>query len=70
MATLSALAKYRRANGLTFKELGLHIGKSASTAFKYESGAVRIPSERLLIIEKMTGIPRNKLRPDLFGSLK
>lgn len=29
--------------------------------------AKRIPAERVLAVEAATGIPRSKLRPDLFG---
>ncbi len=36
------------------------------------SGAIsqwkKVPADRLLAVESATGIPREKLRPDLFGS--
>lgn len=30
----------------------------------------RVPSDRVLIVEKVTGIPRDELRPDLYGELE
>lgn len=29
----------------------------------------RVPSDRVLIVERVTGIPRADLRPDLYGEL-
>jgi DNA-binding transcriptional regulator YdaS (Cro superfamily) len=29
----------------------------------------RIPSDRVLVVERVTGIPRTLLRPDLYGEL-
>lgn len=29
----------------------------------------RVPSDRVLVVEKVTGIPRAELRPDLYGEL-
>lgn len=30
----------------------------------------RVPSDRVLIVERVTGIPRAELRPDLYGELE
>lgn len=30
----------------------------------------RVPSDRILTVEKVTGIPRGELRPDLYGELE
>lgn len=31
------------------------------------SGWKKVPAERVLAVEKITGIPRDKIRPDLYG---
>ena len=30
----------------------------------------RVPSDRILVVERVTGIPRATLRPDLYGELE
>ncbi|RUU79985.1 Cro/CI family transcriptional regulator [Mesorhizobium sp. M7A.F.Ca.MR.362.00.0.0] len=30
----------------------------------------RVPSDRVLIVERVSGIPRGELRPDLYGELE
>jgi DNA-binding transcriptional regulator YdaS (Cro superfamily) len=39
----------------------LGISQPAVTAWK------RVPASRVLVVEKITGISRHKLRPDVFG---
>ncbi len=34
---------------------------------RFENGRRRVPAERVLDIEKVTGISRHDLRPDVFG---
>lgn len=29
----------------------------------------RVPSDRILVVERVSGIPRDELRPDLYGEL-
>lgn len=45
-----------------------------AAACKITHGAVsqwrRVPSDRVLIVERVTGIPRAELRPDLYGELE
>jgi DNA-binding transcriptional regulator YdaS (Cro superfamily) len=44
--------------------------KRVAEALKITHGAVsqwkRVPAERVLDVEKLTGIPRHMLRPDIF----
>lgn len=42
------------------------LGVSPSTITRWSSEG--IPADRVLEIERVTGIPRRELRPDLFGS--
>lgn len=44
-----------------------------AAACKITHGAVsqwdRVPSDHVLTVERLTGIPRDELRPDLYGEL-
>jgi transcriptional regulator with XRE-family HTH domain len=61
------LTKYRKAKGATLLEMGKALGVDKSTLMRWEHG--RVPPERLAEIERLTGIPRRKLRPDIFGKI-
>jgi DNA-binding transcriptional regulator YdaS (Cro superfamily) len=50
-----------KAGGLTI--LADHLGISKQNVF----GWWRIPAEKVLEIERLTGISRHELRPDVFG---
>ncbi len=57
-----------------FKEyLGQERGRAIRLAeeLKVTPGAIsqwdRVPAERVVEVERVTGIPRHKLRPDIFG---
>lgn len=49
-----------RANG--FAGLGRLIGVSAQAIWQWQ----RVPAERVLDVERVTGVARSKLRPDLY----
>lgn len=55
---------YRRARGMTLSDFGAEIGVHKACVSKWERFG--LPSERIIQIESLTGIPRAKLRPDLF----
>jgi len=44
------------------------LGVSAVQVSRYESGLKRIPAEKAVVIEKLFGIPRERLRPDIFAT--
>jgi len=48
------------------RELARRLGISPSSILEWR----RIPSDRILQVESVTGISRKKLRPDLYGKRK
>lgn len=54
------------------KERGLRL--KVARALKITHGAVsqwkRVPAERVIVVEALTGIPRERLRPDLYPPRK
>jgi DNA-binding transcriptional regulator YdaS (Cro superfamily) len=61
----SPLTKYRMATQTTLEQLGNILGVNKTTVLRWEKR--RIPAERVSEVERVTGIPRQKLRPDIFG---
>ena len=61
----TSLSRYRAETGKTLEVLGEALGVNKSTVLRWEQD--RIPAERVIDVEKATGIPRAQLRPDLFG---
>ena len=61
---LSPITAYRNAKGLTLEQFAARIPVNKTTVMRWEEG--RVPAERVLDIERATGIPRHELRPDLF----
>ncbi|MBA5778239.1 helix-turn-helix domain-containing protein [Stappia sp. F7233] len=59
-----ALTKYRKANCLTLDDVSRQLSVTRATVCKWEKG--RIPAERVLEVERVTGVPRHHLRPDLY----
>ena len=47
-------------------ELASRLDISRGSVYKWK-WADKIPAERVLAVEAITGIPRRELRPDLFG---
>ena len=65
MTDKSPLTLYREAHGLSQKQLAEKLKIDGSgTISKWENN--RIPAERVLDVEKVTGVPRWRLRPDLY----
>ncbi|MBO6755440.1 MAG: helix-turn-helix domain-containing protein [Roseibium sp.] len=58
------LTIYREKAGLTKAELGRRLGVGRAAVLKWENG--RVPAERALSVEEVTGIPRWELRPDIY----
>jgi transcriptional regulator with XRE-family HTH domain len=60
------LSIYREKHGLTLKRLADRLGVDKSTLFRWELGEIQLSAERILQIERQTGIKRERLRPDLY----
>jgi DNA-binding transcriptional regulator YdaS (Cro superfamily) len=58
------LRRYRRKAELTLDRLAVAFGVNKTTVMRWEEG--RIPAERVLEIERITGVSRHELRPDLY----
>lgn len=59
------LIRYRADRNLSQKAFAERLGIAAPVLCKWETK--RIPAERVLEIERRTGISRHELRPDIFG---
>jgi transcriptional regulator with XRE-family HTH domain len=64
---MNILTKYRQDNNVTLEALGDAVGGvNKSTVLRWEEG--KVPVDRLADVERVTGIPRAQLRPDIFGA--
>lgn len=61
----SLLKAYREKRQQTVNDLAEVFGVNRITLWRWETG--RVPAERVIEIERVTGISRAELRPDLFG---
>lgn len=61
-----ALRSYRAKNKLTAKEVAEQLGIAESTLRSYENGHREIDGDFAVEIEKVLGLDRVLLRPDLF----
>ena len=52
----------------TLEHAGKLLGVSAVQVLRYERGERSIPATKAADVERITGIPRHELRPDIFGS--
>lgn len=64
MSTEPPLRLYREANGHSVASLARLVGVNRSTFLRWEER--RVPAERVLDVERVTGVPRHELRPDLY----
>lgn len=60
------LTQYRTTNNKTLEDISEALGVHKSTVLRWEQG--QVPPGRVIDVERITGIPRAKLRPDIFGS--
>lgn len=51
---------------MTLRQLSALIAVSEAEICRWENGLRRIPAERVYLISDLTGIPKSKLRPDIF----
>ncbi len=61
------LRDWRIASGKTAEEVARLIGVTPPMWSRWETGRRQVPAERTLEIERMTGVSRHELRPDVFG---
>lgn len=67
----TAFAKFRQNKpGLTLDATAELFKVNRTTILRWEDGRVPLPVKRLAEIEEVTGIPREQLRPDIFGGSK
>lgn len=59
--------QYREKAGLSQDELASRLGISRQMVGLVETGGRRIAAEDVAQWERITGIPRHKLRPDIFS---
>lgn len=61
----SLITRFRKARKLTLEALATDLSVDKSNLWRWERG--RVPAARVRDVERVTGIPRVKLRPDIFG---
>jgi plasmid maintenance system antidote protein VapI len=61
------LRSYRQEKNLRTSHVAEKLGIAESTVRSFENGTRTIDADWALKIEKLLGISRNALRPDLFG---
>lgn len=60
--------KFRiRSSGKKLAEVAEAMGVDKSSVTRWTQN--RVPAERVLEMERITGIPRHELRPDIFGGV-
>jgi Putative antitoxin of bacterial toxin-antitoxin system, YdaS/YdaT len=64
MNNISPLSIYREKHNLTLEDFASQFAADKSTALRWEQR--RVPTERVLEIERATGISRHDLRPDIY----
>jgi DNA-binding transcriptional regulator YdaS (Cro superfamily) len=60
------LAGLLQRRGIRLTDLARSVGVDKSSVTRWDKR--RIPAERVLDVERVTGIPRHELRPDLYPS--
>lgn len=68
MAKQSAFADFRKNKKITLDAAAELFGVDRTTIIRWEKGEPPVPVRRLEEIEKVTGIKRHELRPDIFGA--
>ncbi|WP_086640080.1 helix-turn-helix transcriptional regulator [Acetobacter okinawensis] len=63
-----SLREIRKSKGLTLGQAAALVGCHLATWQKWEKG--QVPPHRAIELEKVLGIPRHILRPDLFANMQ
>ena len=61
----SVLTSYRKLKNQSLEVLSDALGVDKSTLWRWETG--KVPVDRLVDVERVTGLSRQDLRPDIFG---
>lgn len=64
---MEKLRTWRQSVGLTAEEAGNLIGVSNVQWGRIENGTRQVAADKVLEVERVTGISRHDLRPDVFG---
>jgi len=64
---MDMLRNWRKSLGLSASEAGALIAVSGVQWSRIENGTRAVAPEKVLEVEKATGISRHTLRPDIFG---
>lgn len=68
MEIMPAMEKLREWRGVRkTEEVAAQLRVTPAMWSRWETGARPIPANRVLDIEKLTGVSRHELRPDIFG---
>lgn len=62
------LKNWREAENLTIPQAAEKIGAARATWWRWEKGTRLIGLSSLATVERVTGIKRARLRPDIFGA--
>lgn len=68
MDTQTAFAGFRKSRGLTLDGAAEIFSVDRTTILRWERGDPPVPVKRLDEVERVTGISRHDLRPDIFGA--
>lgn len=63
----TAIRIWREASQRLTQDVAREAGVAIPTWNRWENGRRRVPAERVLDVERVTGISRHELRPDLYG---
>lgn len=66
-AAMSDFKKWRKGRKLSAEEAGRMFGVSGVQWSRIENGTRAVAPERVLDVERETGVSRHKIRPDIFG---
>lgn len=67
---MKELKSYRKRHNLSCAALGELLGVTRVTVFRWEEGSRKIGVTLVNKVSSLTGIPREKLRPDIFGAVQ
>lgn len=64
---MEPLREYLKAERGRARDLAIKLGVFQSSVSQWANGTSKVPAERVLEIEGITGVSRHALRPDIFG---
>jgi predicted transcriptional regulator len=65
---MKELRTYRKKHNLSCAALGELLGVTRVTVFRWEDGSRKVAISLVNKVSSLTGIPRERLRPDVFGA--